>query len=105
MIRTEPGSITEGGTPSKRPRPRPTSRPVVIESDDEDEEDAGAAKSSQDTRGDEPASKKRKGKVVVEMGGRQAKVRKLVVEIGRARETLDELAEALERLENAAKEL
>lgn len=66
---------------------------------------AGTARSSQGAREDEPATKRRKGKMVVGVEGHQAKIQKLVVGIGKARETLDELAEALEVLESEAKEL
>ena len=78
---------------------------VVIDSESEGKDEAGAAPSSQGAQEDEPAPKKRKGKMVIEMGNREAKVRKLLVGIGKAREALDELAEALEILEGEAKEL
>lgn len=77
---------------------------MIIESESE-EDAAGAAKSSQGAREDEPAMKRCKGKMVVEVESRQAKIRKLVVGIRKAREMLDDLAEALEVLESKAKEL
>ena len=105
MFRAESGSGAEGISASKRPRPRPTSRVVVIESESESEGDGGAAPSSQVAQEDEPALKRWKGKMVVEVESHETKVRRLLVGIGKARKMLDKLAEALEVLESTAKEL
>ena len=96
----DPDAIAPAGPSTKRPRPRPVSKPLIVSSDDDDE------KRGSGRGGDagEPASKKRRAKPVVEIPACQTKAA-ILVEIS---ELWDQLVTArilIERYEQIARDL
>jgi len=98
----DPDAKALAGPSTKRPRPRPVSKPVVVSSDDDDDDEKRGSGRGGD--GDEPASKKRRAKPVVEIPARRTKAA-ILAEISELRDQLVTARLLIERCEQIAGDL